>query len=205
MRSDIDKAELFAGFGFGGEPSLYDAALTAVGLTNPSKRRILLSKSAEVERVLREGFMPVCGRGDCQATATAMGDARQIVPAATTEACAICGGGPNVRAIEQMVEACRSIGWSRICIVGGSPNTRQEIERLVDSRLELRLVEGDRSRTATAAKADIAWADLVVIWGATQLNHKVSISYRGPNVVGVGKRSIAEVAEAVAIAARRRV
>lgn len=201
---DIDKSHLYATFGFGGDPSPYDAALAEAGLSNASKRRILASKSPEVERILRARFVPVCGRGDCQAAAATKRNGRVIAPASVPEACVICGGGPNVRSVERMVESCRAIGWTRLCVVGGSPNTRQELARLVDSRLELRLIDGDRSRTAAAAKADVVWADLVVIWGATQLSHKVSMSYRGPNVVGVGKRSIAEVAEAVVLAAARR-
>lgn len=202
--ADIDKAELYASLGYGGTSSLYDQAMSAAGLSNPSKRRILKSKQAQVARILREGFMPVCGRGDCQTAAGASANGRAIVPAASAEHCEICGGGPNTRSVEHMIEACREVGWSRLVIVGGSPNTRREIERLVAGRLELRLVEGDRSRSSAAAKADLAWADLVIVWGATQLDHKVSNSYRGDNVVLVSKRSIAEVANAVATAASKR-
>ena len=41
---------------------------------------------------------------------------------------------------------------------------------------------------------DRRWADLVVVWGATELDHRVSQLYHGPNVITAAKRGVAEVA-----------
>src|SRR5690606_38461797 len=99
------------------------------------------------------------------------------------EACEVCGGSANRAAVDGLVEAFGAAGWSRLCVVGGSPGTRTELESLVAGRIELRLVEGaGTKRTSAHAAADLAWANLVVIWGGTELDHKVSNLYKGPRV-----------------------
>src|SRR5690606_32941997 len=99
--------------------------------------------------------------------------------------CEVCGGSVNRAAVDEMVAACARVGWRRLCIVGGSPATRQELESLVGGRLELRLVEGTVAGTLKEAAARTAWADRVIVWGATELDHKVSTLYRGRNVITV--------------------
>ena len=81
-------------------------------------------------------------------------------------------------------------------IVGGSPAVREELAAL-EPALELRLVDGTERRTAEKAKADLTWADLILLWGASELHHKVSMLYSNAapplkkKVVHVAKRGIA--------------
>lgn len=79
--------------------------------------------------------------------------------------------------MKKLEEACRRAGWRRLCVVGGSPETHAELKRLIRPPLELRLIDGTVSRTRKQAKADLHWADHVVVWGNTQLQHKVSEHY----------------------------
>lgn len=201
MTRSIAKATLFRDLGYGPPFDELERALEEAGLSRPDRSRISPAKRTAVEELLAGRFVAVCSRGDCQAEAPAGGDGRAVTPAATQADCAVCGGSANAREVERMVEAWRQAGLRRLCVVGGSPNTRTALEELVDGRLELRLVDGVGSRNRAQADADSAWADRVAIWGGTQLDHRVSDLYRGPRVVQFAKRGIGELARAMTLSA----
>jgi hypothetical protein len=202
MGNDIrSKAALLRDLGFGGDMALVELALQEAGLSNPRKPNINVSKTDAVRQLIEVRFVLVCGRGDCKQEAAAEEDGRTVVPASEPRHCELCGGSANERAVKGMIEACRRRGWKRLCVVGGSPNARTSLQQLAGHALELKLVDGTMSRHRTQADSDLSWADIVVIWGSTQLNHKVSILYKGPNVVQMARRSIQEVARAVTRAA----
>jgi hypothetical protein len=94
--------------------------------------------------------------------------------------------------VKDVVEACQRKGFSKLVIVGGSPTVRQELERLVPSALELRLVDGTKARPLDQAKADLQWGDVVLLWGATELHHKVSNQYQD-SATGAWKRKLVHV------------
>ncbi len=58
------------------------------------------------------------------------------------------------------------------------------------------MVDGTERRTAERARHDLEWADLVLVWGATELHHKVSEHYtHGPpalnrKVIHVARRGV---------------
>jgi hypothetical protein len=195
----VPKESLFRSLGFGGDRAPYEEVLRAAGLSRPEKAGIQASKEEAVRAALEERFLPVCGRGDCREEAAA--DGRTLVPASEPRHCALCGGSANQRAVEGMVAACGTRRWRRICVVGGSPNARRALGELVGGRLDLRLVDGTASRNSNQAAADLSWADVVVIWGGTQLDHRVSQLYKGGNVIALARRSIQEMARAVVRAA----
>lgn len=202
----LPKAQLFCELGYGGDLQRYETLLQEAGLSHPRKSNIAASKAAAVAELLRGRFFKVCTRPECrqEAEATAQRQGRQVVPAAAPPACDVCGGSPNQKAVEAMITACRARGWRRLCVVGGSPAVRRELETLVAGRLELRLVDGTRARTDKEARADLAWSDGVVLWGSTQLDHRVSNLYSGPRVIQIARRSLAELARQVLLAAQRR-
>lgn len=203
---DISKAQLFKALGYDDDPARLEALLEQARLSRPNKVNIAASKREAVQAIIGRHFYLVCGRGDCWAAAqervNAGEETRQIARAASQPHCEICGGSTNQRFVEDMVAAFAARGWQRLCVVGGSPNAREELERLVAGRLELRLVDGTRARTDKEARADLAWSHCVVLWGSTQLDHKVSEHYAGPKVITVYRRGIAELAKAVVAAAR---
>ncbi len=203
--SDISKIDLLRELGFGGEPALYDAALQSAGLSNPRKPRIAVSKREAVAAVLADTFMRVCSRGDCSNRARAEGGSggRTPVPAASQADCEICGGSVNRGSTQAMLAAFAACGWTRLCVVGGSPSTREDLGRLLGDHLGLRLIDGTRARNQAEADADCAWADLVVLWGSTELAHKVSERYRGRNVITAPRRGVADLAREAATAASR--
>lgn len=117
---------------------------------------------------------------------------RQPVACEPRNTCQRCFGSDNARAVKDVLDACRKRGFSKLVIVGGSPTVRQELERLVPSELELRLVDGTRARAVDQAKADLQWGDVVLLWGATELHHKVSNQYQD-SATGAWKRKLVHV------------
>jgi hypothetical protein len=194
MTRSIDKAALLRELGYNPPYEALEEALEEAGLSRPDKSGIAPSKRAQVEEVLANRFLAVCSRGDCQADAPSEANGQTIVPAATQADCAVCGGSANARAVDRMVAAWGNAGLRRLCVVGGSPNSRTELEALVGGRLELRLVVGVGSHNSAAAKVNLAWADRVAVWGTTQLDHSVSDLYKGAHVIGLARRSIGALA-----------
>lgn len=198
MADAIAKTDLFRELGYADGHDLMDLLLEEAGLSRTAKPAISLAKRETVAKLLREHFVAVCGRGDCKAEIAANGDQRIAVTAANPANCEVCHGSSNAKAVDDLVAAFRDAGLSRLCVVGGSPSTHTELERLVAGRIELRLIDGKGVRSAAQARADLAWADRVAIWGATILGHRVSQLYRGDHVVLLARRSVRDLALEVA-------
>jgi hypothetical protein len=203
MNDVISKEELFVRLGYGGSHDLLESALEEAGLSRANRKHVANAKAAEIAAVLEERFVIVCSRGDCRKAIDEASDGRTLVTAASQTDCVVCAGSANARAVDEMVGVMENAGFARLCVVGGSPNTRLELERLVSGRVELRLIDGAVSRSMREAKADLAWADLVILWGSTILDHKVSRLYKGPKVVQMARRGIRELAREVARAANQ--
>jgi hypothetical protein len=176
------------------------AVLEEVGLTSARKVRISEAKLPKAEQVLAERFYRVCAASDCQQVARASG--REPLLVEPRSHCEHCGGSNNRRAEVAFLEACQRHGVRRVVVVGGSPAVREELEDKLSGRLELRMVDGTERRTAGKAQSDLEWGDLVLVWGATELHHKVSAHYTQPGtpyrhkVVHVARRGVASLLEA---------
>jgi len=196
--TDIAIEQLLADLGLVG-PTAKEAraVLEAEGLTNPRKQRIALAKTRAVTDAIDRRWQRVCH--NCRPRAVDDGRPVITVPGAV---CSMCAGSNNARAVSALIAGCRAAGIRRVVVVGGSPNTRRELAELIAEELELRLVDGVRSSNRQAAKSDIAWADLIVVLGATQLAHKVSTLYtRDPEarqkLVTTSRRGIEAIADDV--------
>lgn len=200
----IDDVLAQLGFRDGESRRLARGALVDAGLTNPSKIRIRAEKLDRIQAVLRGRFVLICARATCRSAASMD---RVRIDAATPTDCSVCGGSANRCEMNRAVDALSSRGFRRIVVVGGSPSTQEELRSLVANRIELRVVSGTDRRTSRDANADLAWANLVIIWGGTELDHKVSKLYTGAkpeNVVTCQRRGIAALAETIIEASRRR-
>lgn len=152
-----------------------------------------------LESFLEDRVSLLCGEPACAAPP---GRAILKVP---PPRCDVCGGSDIRRATRRFQEAALLNGLSRVVIVGGSPQYHRQLKALLtEPRLRLTLVPGDRRRNLRQAQADEAGADLVVLWGATLLDHSTSELYgRGSGrVLRVPHRGIArmllQVADALA-------
>jgi hypothetical protein len=191
---DIAIEEALAGLGLTGEQAAdARAELERAGLTNPRKRRISVAKLEDVRAAIDARFARLCDA--CAARGPADARERLRVPPAS---CVRCGGSNNDRALAGLVAACRGGGVERIVFVGGSPSFRRELQGLHPPP-ELRLVDGTARRTAAEAAKDLAWADLVVVCGGTELAHKVSTLYtrKGDRVLTTARRGIEAIADEV--------
>lgn len=206
--NEVEIAWLLAGLGYR-SPAAHQRARAAIqdaGLTSSSKKRIAASKVPAVQQLLSASFVIVCAQPGCHA-AVRPGDTRVVLAADQPADCSICSGQPNRAALDRAIEAFAERGLRRVVVVGGSPATRAELDSLSRDRLDLRLVSGTDRRTARDAKADLAWAHLIVVWGSTELDHKVSKLYtdsRDARVVTCPRRGIAALAGTLLEAARRR-
>lgn len=163
------------GFGLPASATAARATLEHAGLTRAGKLRISTEKVPKAEAVLLDSFALHCTSAECVAFAKAIGKTPLLCEPKSK--CSRCGGSDNRRAETEFLEACRKAGARKIVVVGGSPNVRQELEKSLGTQVELRLVDGTERRTADRAKADLEWADLVLVWGGTELHHKVSMQY----------------------------
>lgn len=197
MSRDELKRDLYRRLGFGGDPALMDQLLDQAGLSRIGRQRIASSKADQVKQLIDQHFALVCGRGDCRERAARMAGPLTLAPASASEHCIACSGSAATAALQEMAEACRAVGIARVCIVGGTPNSWQQLRAAVGTTLDLRLIDGTSTRTAGDAAADNAWADLVVLWGATPLRHKISTLYRGPKVISFARRGVQELAREV--------
>ena len=139
-----------------------------------------------------------CGRDACPVPA---GTAVVVVAEAR---CEVCSGSDMTRAFAQASEALMLNGFRRVTIVGGSLGYHRHLRHGLDDRVELKLVEGTRKRTARQAKRDMADSQLVVIWGGSLPREEVERLYGDPEVRllvvdhrGMGAM-LREVAEALA-------
>ena len=176
------------------------AVLEEEGLTSPRKVRISETKLSRAEQLLAERFYRVCVDPACQQVARASG--REPLLVEPRGYCEHCGGSNNRRAEVAFLESCERHGVRRVVVVGGSPSVREELENKLGGQLELRMVDGTERRTAGKAHGDLEWADLVLVWGATELHHKVSAHYTHPGtpyrhkVVHVARRGVASLLDA---------
>lgn len=188
------------------EVAVARAALESAGLTNPRKTNISVAKREAVTAEIDKIFRRLCARcaADVETERDARGTAADDRPVlrVAQPGCTRCGGSNNQRAVDEMLAACARGGVSKIVFVGGSPSVRAELNDLLGGRLELRLVEGTRSTTRAKADADIAWADIVVVLGTSELAHKVSLLYTDDpaarkKAFTVRRRGIEAIAQAI--------
>ncbi|CAK0765364.1 conserved hypothetical protein [Gammaproteobacteria bacterium] len=200
MSHDIAKADLLRELGYGVSVEEIDHLLVEGGLSTSGKSRILREKVPFLESFLQERLLRACARSDCQTRGQerAAMEGKRAVPATAPEHCEVCHGSATHLAVEGMVAACLAAGWRRLCIVGGSPAARGRLRDEVGNRLDLRLVDGTVARTRQKAATDISWADHIVAWGATPLDHKVSLLYTTAATCStVNRRSIEDLARHV--------
>jgi hypothetical protein len=149
--------------------------LEAQGLTRAGKQRMSDEKLPRAEEMLRAKFALHCTTPECTAWARASG--RLALQCEPRTACERCGGSENRRAETELKEAFRRAGVKKFLVVGGSPSVREDLEEHLGDDISLRLIDGTERRTLDRARADLEWADVALVWGASELHHKVSLQY----------------------------
>jgi hypothetical protein len=201
---DIAISDLLAELGLvDGDADLGRAAMEHAGLTNPRKSRISDAKVGAAREAIDRELARLCRR--CADRPNR--DARALVVVGA-EACAVCGGSANTRALDALVVAATASGVTRLVVVGGSPDIHREFARL-PAPLEVRLIVGLDRRTGEQARRDVDWADVLVVCGSSELYHRVSTLYtkepaaRGKLIVS-SRRGVEAIAGEVVEHLRRR-
>jgi hypothetical protein len=108
----------------------------------------------------------------------------------------------NAVAAASLVACFERHGLRRLLVVGGGPGTAKALRELLGT-IQLRIIDGEEHRDASQAESELAWADVVAIWGGTILPHKVSklytdrrVTYRD-KLVTVTRRGVAALCDAV--------
>ncbi|MFO0597443.1 MAG: hypothetical protein U0228_19190 [Myxococcaceae bacterium] len=203
MSADVDLAAFLSARGL--PPAAHATARTvliAAGLTREGKTRLSVEKEARAGAALDAALAVHCQSKDCVDAARA--SQRTPIAASAKEHCFHCGGSENARAARELI----ATGLKRLVVVGGTPATREELERLLGAHLELRLVDGTLHRPPDRARADLDWCERTLLWGATELHHKVSKQYADvaatkQKVVHVPRRGIAQLLAAAVESVRR--
>ncbi|MFW6195167.1 MAG: hypothetical protein ACOC5M_01430 [Chloroflexota bacterium] len=177
--------------------------LERAGVTNArkrNKRNIAANKREQARQALSEALAACCGSPRCEAML-----AHDPRPRARVQpvGCAACGGSANSGAARAMADTLAAAGLSRLLVIGGNPGTRGELERLLaDTGVEVTTVDGSTPPTSGRAKKLLEASDVVVIWGSTELAHKVSKHFERPEhrdkTITVARRGIATLADEVA-------
>lgn len=99
---------------------------------------------------------------------------------------------------ERLVVAARAVSASRFVIVGGSEVARTTLRDDFPSTLELRRISGTDNVSLSDAQENANWADVIVLWSSTPLNHSVSDNFvtaagkskRRPKVIRIVRRGV---------------
>ena len=145
-------------------------------------------------QVLNEMFAWHCNRGECRRLAKESG---RIPLAVDQRSCSQCGGSPDRQSLYELSQRMLASGLSRLLVVGGTNCEFRTIRDGSPDTLSWRFVDGTKARTDRHYRELMEWADVIVIWGSTPLNHSVSnrFSKAGDDrVVEVAKRGIRALA-----------
>ena len=193
---DVPIADVLARAGLGGANADRGfAALCGAGLTHPGKTRIAENKIAAAQNALRAAFVRACHKPACRKKAQR--DGRETIETAA-EHCDGCGGEDNRAAVEEMLAAMQRVNRTKLLVVGGAPNSRDELKSLCEQRCELRFLTKDDKPGRRTSDSHVAWADVVVKWNSTQIDHKMTQAIRGSHVITCAQRGIAALAQSVA-------
>ena len=119
------------------------------------------------------------------------------------DACEVCGGSTDRRALNEMASAMREGGLSRIVVVGGTDQKAARIREISPDSIEWRFVDGLRNINERNASSDLQWGHVVVIWATTPLPHRVSNLYsKSAHAITAPTSGIATLARAAARFAR---
>ena len=204
MSADREIGELLGELGFSDAlaQAAARAALEEAGLTRPGKARISEGKLEKVRLLLSEGFARTCTDGTCRDALARAKPLARLLQVKDARDCERCGGSDNLKAMRRLADLCRPRRIAKVVVVGGSPSVRAELLSLKPAEWELRLVDGTERRTQDKARADLEWAQLVFIWGSSELDHKVSKLYTDTasphrqKLVQVARRGIAALLNA---------
>lgn len=193
-------AEMLRGFGVVDAAAQEVARATLIDgglIANNRKVNIFAAKSAQARVLLQKSFQWHCNDGDCR-IAAAKGKTSPLL--VEKVACSFCGGSKDRAALAEMARAMAEANKLRVLVVGGTDKKEREIKEKSPPGIEWRFIEGTKGRPSRYRQSHQDWAEVIVIWGSTELNHKVSerFAVKGDDrVITVRRRGITALADEV--------
>ena len=203
---DIAIDNMLADFGIAhGEFHKARVALFEEGVIRrrPDRANIAPNKTDLARTVLAESFLWHCNNGECRQAAreefddAGSSDADCFLLLVEQTACEMCGGSPGARSLERMAAALAAAGQSRILVVGGTERKERELRQKSPAGVDWRFVDGKVAREDRYYQPHRDWADIIVIWQSTPLDHRVSAHFDGKGdgrVITVRRRGVAALA-----------
>jgi hypothetical protein len=152
-------------------------------------RHLSAADPAPVAELLSNRLVLHCGREDCPVPVGVS------VVRVSLARCEVCDGSDTRRSIRRFGESLLLRGVKRLTLVGGSPPYHRILKEHLDPRVELHLIPGDARHTQAQAQSEHRWAQLILVWGGTLLDHSVSSHYTGddPPTLRVPHRGMARM------------
>jgi hypothetical protein len=148
------------------------------GMTSPRKTNMSAEKVPEARALLSAHALLLCNNPDCIKLAVPAAAGREMIVVETSH-CGICAGSGQRRAALLLARDMVAAGKPRLLLIGGTPHQHRELAQpLGEGGVEMRAVDGlKRAHSAAEASRQAAWADVVAIWAATPVKHKVTQVY----------------------------
>ena len=137
----------------------------------PNRSAIAKFKETAVKEALQTHFFWHCRRGDCTTDSIESGKPLLLVDG---ESCGASSHSPRQALLSELGDALQERGIGKILLVGGTQEYWQEISSSSPKALNWRFVDGKKAKDERFYRPHKDWADLIVIWASTPLNHKVS-------------------------------
>jgi hypothetical protein len=174
----IEIAEFLADEGFSNPEAAARARalLELEGKTRTGRQRIALAKVHDASRLLRETLARTCQTCLCLHPEACSGREPVIV---RPEDCETCVGSNSRRAARAAIRALQHAQIRDVLVVGGWPAHVVELrEALNHPAIELRTIAGRKGQRSVAeVERDLSWADVLVVWSDTPLDHSLSKPY----------------------------
>jgi len=160
------------------------------GLTRPGKQGIASSKRQRVELALSAAIIRVCGK-KCEALARKSDARAPVIVAGAT--CELCAGSNNRRAALECARVMQENGVTRLLVLGGAPGVWHELTATLEPLgITIEIVDGTkRSHSQREAMQKMMRAQLMIVWGSTELRHAISSLYTEETPAGLRKITVA--------------
>ncbi|MEZ4474274.1 MAG: hypothetical protein R3F60_26505 [bacterium] len=148
-------------------------ALQTLAEKNPAA---VLAGLTVTDASILDAVRPVCGVVTCREVAEGRG--YLVVPSGGA-ACHVCKGSDNRRWFRRMALELTRAGRRRLLIVGGSADSRAEVERLGREEPDLRIhLVGEDRIDGTRARQLVRGHDVVAFWVSTEMSHADSQPFK---------------------------
>ena len=183
------------------------AVLEDEGFTRAGRTNMAVHKERDAEYALEARLALHCANQGCRDTLDEqerhVSEPRVLV-LVERDACEVCGGSADRRAVNDMAAAMSGAGLSRAVVVGGTKPKWARMRQITPQSVEWRFVDGLGNSNQRDASSDLRWGDVILIWAGTPAQHRVTNLYSGPRTITVPTTGIAALAREAAKFARGR-